>query len=101
MPNPPLLEPFCKSVMKVQVPVVVTVANKRMQIDQFLKLVPGAMIQFDKPYEMPMTVEVVNQTIAEGEVVKAGDKFAVRITEIQTPAERFINLTQSGGKSGR
>lgn len=91
----PLLEPFCKSVLKVQVPVVVTVATKKMQLEQFLKLVPGAMIQFEKPYELPMTVEVVDQPIAEGEVVKAGDRFAVRITQIQSPSERFINLTQS------
>lgn len=95
----PLLEPFCKSVLKVQVPVVVTVATKKIQIDQLLKLVPGAMIQFDKPYDLPMTVEVVNQPIAEGEVVKAGDKFAVRITQIQSPAERFINLTQTPATS--
>ena len=90
-----LLEPFCKSVLKVRVPVSVTVATKKMQVDQLLKLVPGAMIQFDKPYEMPMTVEVVDQPIAEGEVVKAGDKFAFRISEIQTPAERFIRITGS------
>lgn len=88
-----LNEHFCKSILQVEVPLVVTVARKRMQVDQLLKLVPGAMIQFDKPYDLPMTVELVDHPIAEGDVVKAGDKFAVRITKIQNPAERFISLT--------
>lgn len=93
MSQPPLLKPFCESVLQVKVPVVVTLARKKMQIDQVLKLVPGVMIQFEKSYDSPMTIEVVDQPIAQGEVVKAGEKFGLRITEILSPAERFISLT--------
>jgi flagellar motor switch protein FliN len=93
MSEPQLIKPFCESVMQVKVPVVVTLAQKKIQIDQLLKLVPGAMIQFDKPYDSPMTVEVVDQPIAQGDVVKAGEKFGLRITEIMSPAERFVNLS--------
>jgi flagellar motor switch protein FliN/FliY len=92
-PKPESLKPFCESVLQVPVPVVVTLARKRMQINQILKLVPGVMIQFDKAYDSPMTVEVVDQPIAQGEVVKAGEKFGLRITEILQPAERFEALT--------
>lgn len=87
-------ESYCRSVLRVQVPLVVTLATKRMQIDQMLKLVPGAMIQFDKPCESPMTIEVADQPIAEGDVVKIGDKFGIRINEILTPAERFVPISQ-------
>lgn len=93
MSKPQLLKPFCESVLQVQVPVVVTLARKKMKIDQVLKLVPGVMIQFEKSYDSPMTVEVVDQPIAQGDVVKAGEKFGLRITEILSPAERFISLT--------
>jgi flagellar motor switch protein FliN len=96
MSQPPLLKPFCESVLQVKVPVVITLAHKRIKIDQVLKLVPGVMIQFDKSYDSPMTMEVVDQPIAVGDVVKAGEKFGLRITEILSPAERFISLT--GGK---
>ncbi|RMF38384.1 MAG: FliM/FliN family flagellar motor switch protein, partial [Planctomycetota bacterium] len=78
----PLLKPYCKSVLRVEVPVVVTLAEKRMRIDQILKLVPGVMLQFDKPCTAPMTVEVVERPIAQGDVVKIGDKFGLQITEI-------------------
>ncbi len=87
-----LKEQYCRSVLHVEVPVVVTLASKRMPIDQVLKLVPGVMIQFEKSCDSPMTLEVGNTPIAQGEVVKIGDKFGIRIGEIAQPAERFINV---------
>jgi|LakMenEpi03Aug12_release.lakeMendotaPanAssembly.Ray.scaffolds.fasta_scaffold01259_7 flagellar motor switch protein FliN/FliY len=95
MANPNVLRPYCKSVLQVQVPVVVTLARKSMQLDQVLKMVPGMMIQFDKPFDAPMRLEVDDQPIAEGDVVKAGDKFAIRITQVASPSERFVNLTDA------
>ncbi len=91
---PPISETYCRSVLHVEVPVVVTLATKRMQIDQVLRLVPGVMIQFDKPCDSPMTLEVCGQRIAEGEIVKIGDKFGIRINEISRPTERFLNVSQ-------
>ncbi len=64
-----------------------------MQIDQVLRLVPGAMIAFDKTCDSPMTVEVGDQPLASGEIVKTGDMFGIRINEIIKPSERFIALT--------
>lgn len=90
----PLLKPYCRSILRVSVPVVVTLAHKRMPIDQVLRLVPGVMIQFEKHCDTPMTVEVGEQPIAEGEIVKTGDKFGVRIGNILRPAERFIAVTK-------
>lgn len=87
-----LLAPFCQSLLRVDVCVTVTLAEKRLPLEQVLRLVPGVMIQFEKPCESPMTIEVGEQPIAHGEVVKIGDKFGVRINEILTPAERFIKL---------
>lgn len=87
-------EQYCRSVLHVEVPVVVTLASKRMPIDQVLKLVPGVMIQFEKPCDSPMTLELGGVPIAQGEVVKIGDKFGIRISEIARPAERFIDVNR-------
>lgn len=87
-----LLKPYCRSVLRVSVPVVVTLARKRMPIDQVLRLVPGVMIQFDKHCDTPMTVEVGEQPIAEGEIVKTGDKFGIRISSVLHPSERFVAI---------
>jgi flagellar motor switch protein FliN len=94
MPEPQLLKPYCKSVLQVELPVTVTLASKRMKVEQLLRLVPGMMIQFDKPFDAPMTVEAAGQPIAEGDVVKAGDKFGIRVATINSPAERFVSLTK-------
>lgn len=88
-----ILKPYCKSVLRIEVPVVVTLARQPMRIEQVTKLVPGVMIQFDKPCDSPMTVEVGDQAIAEGEIVKTGDRFGIRIGNILKPAERFSKIT--------
>ena len=85
-------EQYCRSVMHLEVPVVVTLASKRMPIDQVLKLVPGVMIQFEKSCDSPMTLELGGTAIAQGDVVKIGDKFGIRISEITQPPERFIGV---------
>lgn len=90
-----LFEPFCQSLMRVEVSVKVTLAKKKMPIEQILRLVPGVMIQFDKPCDSPLTIEVGDREIALGEVVKIGDKFGVRISEITKPGEQFITLNAS------
>lgn len=85
-------KPFCQSALRIRVPVVVVLARQSMPIEQVVKLVPGVLIQFDKACDSPMVVEVGNQAIAEGDIVKTGDKFGIRIGNILKPAERFLPL---------
>ncbi len=85
-----LSKPYCKSVLRVAVPLVVTLARKSMPVEQVLQLVPGMMIQFDKHCDTPMTVEVADQPIATGDIVKTGDMFGIRINDILKPSERFL-----------
>ncbi len=88
-----MLKPYCQSVLQIRVPLVVVLARQSMRVDQVTKLVPGVLIQFDKSYESPMTVEVGEQPIAEGDIVKTGDKFGIRIGSILKPAERFKKIS--------
>ncbi|MCA9190929.1 MAG: FliM/FliN family flagellar motor switch protein, partial [Planctomycetales bacterium] len=61
----PASKDYCKSALRITVPVVVTLARKKLPVDQVLKLIPGMMIQFDKPCETPMHLEVGDESIAE------------------------------------
>jgi flagellar motor switch protein FliN len=92
MPRATASKAFCLSLLCVEVPVVVTLARTSMAVENVLKLAPGVMIQFDKSCDSPLTVEVGNQKIAEGEVVKVGDKFGLRVSSILSREERFITL---------
>lgn len=86
-PNP--TKEYWQSLLRIKVPLTVTLAQKRMPVEQVLQFIPGVMIQFDKSCEHPMVIEVGGQNIAEGEVVKVGDKFGVRLTEILHQDECF------------
>lgn len=92
--NPARVE-FWKSLLRIEADVAVTLARQQMPVDRILQFVPGVMIQFEKPCETPLTIEIDGNAVAEGEVVKVGDKFGLRITEICQCEERWIPLVKS------
>lgn len=83
---------FCRSILRIEVPVTVTLARKPMPIDSVLRLVPGAIVHFDKAFDSPMTVEIDDEPVASGEIVKTGDKFGIRISTILDPKESFSKI---------
>ena len=80
---------YAKSLLKVRVPVTVTLASAKYPVGQILELGPGSIIQFNKSCEDNLTLEVGNRAIAAGEAVKVGDKFGLWITSMTLPDERF------------
>ena len=83
------LPAYTRSLLRIKVPVVVTLAEKRQKLRRIVELGPGAIIQFDKSCEEMLDLEVGNGRVASGEAVKVGDKFGLRITAISLPDERF------------
>ena len=87
---------YGRSLLKIEVPVIATLARKKQSIADIIELAPGDIIQFDKSCEDALDLEVGNQPVALGEAVKVGDKFGLRIISIVMPDERFEPL---GGQS--
>lgn len=83
------LPKYAKSLLKVRVPVTVTLASTKYPVSQILELGPGSIIQFNKSCEDNLTLEAGGQPIALGEAVKVGDKFGLWITSMTMPDERF------------
>lgn len=83
------LPPYTRSLLRIKVPVVVTLAEKRQKLSRIIELGPGAIIQFDKSCEEMLELGVGDRPVALGEAVKVGDKFGLRITSIALPDERF------------
>jgi flagellar motor switch/type III secretory pathway protein FliN len=86
---------FWKSLLKIEANVAVTLAHQDLPVERILQFVPGVMIQFEKPCDTPLCLEIDGNRIAEGEVVKVGDKFGLRITEICNREERWIPLVKA------
>jgi flagellar motor switch/type III secretory pathway protein FliN len=83
------LPSFTRSILKVRLPVRVALAHKRQPIDQIIELGPGSIIQFEKSCEEMLDLVVGDVLIAQGEAVKVGEKFGLRITSMVLPSERF------------
>jgi len=94
MPNQDL-PIYTKSLLKVKVPVMVTLAAKKQPLSQVVELAPGSIIAFDKPCEEMLTLEAAGQRIGMGEAVKVGDKFGLRIKQIVQPDERFLPVQRA------
>lgn len=91
------LPAYSKSLLRVSIPVVVTLARKRQPLGRIVELGPGAIIHFDKSCEEMLELEAGEHPVALGEAVKVGDKFGLRITSVRLPDERFVPLKRKGG----
>ena len=68
--------------LRLQVPVIVKLADRRLSLQEVMRFGPGAIIEFFKPSDQPLELLVNNKTIAIGETVKVGENFGIRITQI-------------------
>jgi flagellar motor switch protein FliN len=87
------LPPYTRSLLRIKVPVIVSLAEKRQKLSRIIELGPGSIIQFEKSCEEMLELEVGNRAVASGEAVKVGDKFGLRITAMVLPEERFAPVT--------
>lgn len=89
------LPAYAQSLLRVKVPVTVTLAVTKAPVSKIIDMVPGTILQFTKTYDSNLTLEVGRQEVAEGEAVKVGDKFGLWITSMTMPEERFwaVNKT--------
>jgi flagellar motor switch/type III secretory pathway protein FliN len=89
IPRPADLPPYTRSLLRIRVPVAVTLARKRQALGKIVEMGPGSIIQFEKSCEELLELSVGDHPIASGEAVKVGDKFGLRILSITLPGERF------------
>ncbi|MGO8753316.1 MAG: FliM/FliN family flagellar motor switch protein [Thermoguttaceae bacterium] len=86
---------YSRSLLRVRVPVVVTLARNRQPLSRIVEIGPGALIHFEKSCEEALELEVGGRTIALGQAVKVGDKFGLRVTSIALPEERFAPVKKN------
>ena len=69
-------------ILRLQVPVIVKLAQRKITMSEVLRLGVGAIIEFAKSSDEPMELLINNKPIAVGEAVKVGENFGLRITQI-------------------
>jgi flagellar motor switch protein FliN/FliY len=88
-----LLPAYSRSLLRIRVPVTVTLAAARQSLETILNIGSGSIIHFNKSCEDTLTLEVAGHKVAVGETVKVGDKFGLWITSMILPDERFWVLS--------
>jgi len=76
----------------VQLSIVVEVGRTQMLISDLLELEEKSVVELDSMVGQPLDIRANNLLVARGEVIVVNEKFAVRITDIISPDNRFEAL---------
>jgi flagellar motor switch protein FliN/FliY len=69
-------------ILRLEVPVIVKLAQRKLSMAEVLRLGMGAIIEFSKASDEPLELLINNKAIGVGEAVKVGENFGLRITQI-------------------
>ena len=76
----------------VQLSIVVEVGRTQMLISDLLELEEKSIVELDSMVGQPLDIRANNLLVARGEVIVVNEKFAVSITDIISPDNRFESL---------
>ena len=78
--------------MRLHVPVIVKLAERKMPMSEVLRLGVGSIIEFEKRNDEPLHLMINNKTIAIGEAVKVGENFGLRVRQIGSMKDLVIAM---------
>ena len=76
----------------VQLSIIVEKGRTQMLISDLLELEEQSIIELDSMVGQPLDIRANDLLVARGEVIVVNEKFAVRITDIISPDNRFEAL---------
>jgi flagellar motor switch protein FliN len=88
--------PDLRSILALEVPMIVVLAERPMKLADVVGLIPGAIIELPKRADEDLTISVANKPIGTGTAVKVGENFGVRINFIGDLKERIAALGAAG-----
>jgi len=80
------------TILKLEVPLLVMVGETRRPVEDILSLGPGAILELERPSDSDLILMVNNKQVGHGQAVKVGENFGVKITKIDSPADRITAM---------
>lgn len=89
------LDQSLEILMDIPLEISVELGRVKMLVKDVVELGSGSIVEIDKAAGEPVDVMVNGRLVARGEVVVIEDNFGVRITEILSPSERLMRLSEA------
>ena len=78
--------------LDVNLSIMVEVGRTHMLIEDLLRLEESSIVELDSMVGQPLNIRANEKMVARWEIVVINEKFAVRITDIISPDDRFAAL---------
>jgi flagellar motor switch protein FliN/FliY len=78
-----------ESILALEVPVIVQIAERMMPVEDVVSMTPGAIIELPKSSNDNLEILVNNKVIGTGTAVKVGENFGVRVSYIGDLSHRL------------
>lgn len=94
------MTPDIKSIVSLEVPLVVVLGERPLKIQDIRNWVPGSIVELGKEADDDLEVRVNNKSIGNGTAVKIGENFGVKISYIGDPKDRINAMGPDSGGGG-
>src|SRR3954451_3091674 len=79
-------------IMRMEVPVIVKLAERKLTMAEVMRLGPGAIVEFSNSSDEPLELLINNKAIGLGDAVKVGENFGLKINQIGDVKEGIRSL---------
>ena len=81
-----------KSIMSLDVPLIVVIGTRDMAVKEVMNLAPGAILELPKLANEELEILINNKPIGLGAAVKVGENFGVKINYVGDVKDRIKAL---------
>jgi flagellar motor switch protein FliN/FliY len=69
-------------ILQIRVPVIVKLAQRKISLQEVLRLTTGSIVEFHKSSDDPLELLINNKSIGVGLAVKVGENFGIKLTQV-------------------
>jgi len=88
----PVYGPEIQRLLAIEVPVIVQLGVRRMNVGEVMHFAVGAIVEFSKSAEEELELLANNKAIGKGYAVKVGENFGIKLTAIGPVKETIRKL---------
>jgi len=87
-----------KSILALEVPLVVVLGERSIPLREVVSWVPGAIFEIPKSAEEDLDIRINDRSVGLGSAVKIGENFGIRVTYVGDPKQRILALANEKQK---